>query len=142
MSKGLLVAAVFALSTLVAVPTYAGHRQINADDVAQFKVGVATYDDVTAKFGKPSSVSMMSNGTRMIAYTAVNTHVKAATFVPIVGLFAGGATSQTSVVSFTFGPDGLLQSSSATNADANCSVGFVSAGCQGGAAVPPPTTRP
>jgi hypothetical protein len=142
MSKRLLVAAFVALAALAPLPASAGRHQITADDVAQFKVGVATYGDVIAKLGRPNSVSVMSNGMRIVAYVGFKTRVKAATFVPIVGLFAGGATGDTSVVSFTFGPDGLLQSSSATNADVDCSVGIVSAGCRGGGAVPPPAPHP
>jgi hypothetical protein len=121
---------------------FAGHREITADDVSQFKVGVTTYSDVAARLGKPSSVSVMSNGTRIVAYVGFKSHVKAATFIPIVGLFAGGATGDTSVATFAFGPDGVLQSSSATNAQVDCSVGIISAGCQGGGAVPPPALPP
>jgi hypothetical protein len=142
MLKGILITAALALSTLSAAPAVAGHREITVDDVAGFKIGVATYGDVIAKLGKPSSVSVLSNGTRTVAYVGFKTHVKAASFIPIVGLFAGGATGDTSVVSFMFGPDGLLQASSATNADVDCSSSIVSAGCQGGAAIPAPMPSP
>jgi len=140
--------AALAVLALASFPAVAAHHQITVEDVEQFKVGVSTYADVIAKLGKPSSVSIVSNGTRIVAYVGVKTHVKAATFVPIVGLFAGGATGDTSVASFTFGPDGLLQASSATDSAVDCSGGILSAGCQGGAvavppaAISPPTTAP
>src|ERR1700722_8009474 len=111
MSKGFVIAALVAATALAGTPAVAGRRQITADDLAQFKVGTATYADVTARLGRPSSFSVLSNGVRIAAYVGVKTRVKAASFIPIVGLFAGGATSDASVVTFTFGPDGLLQRS-------------------------------
>jgi len=66
MSNGLGIVALAALLALAASPAFAGRHQITADDAAQFRVGAATYGDVTAKLGKPSTVSVMSNGTRIV----------------------------------------------------------------------------
>lgn len=133
-----LVAPIAVLIT-AATPALAGQKYapITAEAAAQFKVGTASIQDVQAAFGKPSTITRQSNGSVMIFYSTVRAHVKAATFVPVVGLFAGGSTGEVSVISFTFGPDGILRSSSAIDSRSDCSVRLVGASCQGAAFAAP-----
>ena len=126
--RGLLLGCVVALG--LATAAMAG-QPITADDLAQFKVGVATPDDVIHKFGKPLSVMKTSDGSETLIYGWTNTHAKAATFVPIVGMFAGGATGQTSSTTFVFGPDHLLMNSSSNVTNVDCSMHGVGMSCGG-----------
>lgn len=71
-------------------------------DAAQFRIGVATVADVEARLGAPQTTETDENGVSAIRYAQTRTHVKPASFVPIVGLFAGGATGDTSVVTYKF----------------------------------------
>jgi hypothetical protein len=55
--------------------------------------------------------------------------VKGSTFVPIVGLFAGGAKSSGATYVFVFGSDGKLMSSSSSGVNVDCSTSIASAHC-------------
>jgi hypothetical protein len=113
---------VIAMAALAATTSIAAARTVTGADAAEFKVGVTTLADVEGKLGKPQSVSTLSDGTSVIVYMAMKSHAKAAIFIPVVGLFAGGATAHSSMVSFTFGPDGKLTSTSSNETNANCSA--------------------
>jgi hypothetical protein len=94
-----------------------------------FQVGVDTFATVTAKLGKPNSTSMISDGTKIIVYVSNHAHVKATTFIPVVGLFAGGAKGAMSIKSFTFGPDGLLKNFTSNDSNVNCNTSIVGVVC-------------
>jgi hypothetical protein len=94
-----------------------------------YKVGVSRLSDVIAKLGKPNTVTTISDGSIVAAFVSTRTRVKGASFVPIVGMFAGGAKSKISVKVFTFGADGLLKSFTSTDSGTNCSVGIQGSNC-------------
>lgn len=93
---------------------------ITEDQVAALKVGVSTYDEVVAEFGKPMIVESSSDGGRAITYSKVGTHVKAVSFVPIVGLFAGGAKGKSSTRRFEFDKDGKLTKTASSDSNIEC----------------------
>jgi hypothetical protein len=95
-----------------------------------FTVGVTTYQSITDQLGKPQSVSILGDGTKIIVYMSSRTKIKGASFVPIVGLFAGGAKSRMIIRTFTFGPDSVLRNYSTTDSAADCSVGLLGAKCK------------
>lgn len=110
---------------LVAAAALAGAaigKPVTAEDVAQFKVGTATAGDVEAKLGKPQTVAHNSDGSEVFTYLATSTKVKGATFIPYVGLFAGGATSQVHTATFTFDEAGTLKSTSSTDTSTSCNA--------------------
>lgn len=97
-------------------------KPVTADDVAQFSVGTATLEDIEAKLGKPQSITHNADGTEAVIYIATSTKVKGATFIPYVGLFAGGAKSEVHSATFTFDAGGVLRSTSSTNTETNCNA--------------------
>src|SRR2546426_12255032 len=81
---------------------------IDQDRIAQIKLNTSTKEDVKRILGQPNSTSHQSGSYSAIpglppsptitnvetwSYTHMSVDVDAATFIPIVGLFAGGATS-------------------------------------------------
>lgn len=114
----LIAAAVFA----AAVATAAWAASITDDQVAALKIGTTTYDQVVSEFGRPTTITQSSDGRRIIVYSSVQTHVKASTYVPVFGLFAGGAKANTDVHQFEFGPDGLLARITSSNTAVQCKV--------------------
>jgi len=99
------------------------------DVAAQFQIGVATPEDVIAKLGPPMTVLKNSDGTEMLTYVRSASHVKAASFIPLVGLFAGGAVSHSSSLVFMFDTKGLLKSTSSSSSNLDCSALLVGANC-------------
>lgn len=88
--------------------------------ISQIKIGVSTKDDVRRLLGQPNVVSRGSSAISVIGtiqsatsetwnYTYVNVESSPATFIPIVGLFAGSATAQTDSVTVTFDDKGIVQ---------------------------------
>lgn len=95
-----------------------------------FVIGTTKEQDVMAKFGRPNSISALGDGTHIIVYMSTKTRVKGTSYVPIVGLFAGGAKSHMVIRTFTFGPDGILRNYSTTDSSADCSAGLLGASCK------------
>ena len=69
--------------------------QMTAEKVTQIKKGITTRAEVEALLGPPTSVTMLGNGKRVMSYHYTGTkgemHATAMSYVPIVGLFAGGS---------------------------------------------------
>jgi hypothetical protein len=127
---------ILAAAMVFGTPALAGRHQVTAEQAAQFRPGVATYADVVGKLGKQTSISSDSDGQRVVVYTTIHARPKAVDFVPFVGLFAGGATGETYIAVFVFGPDGRLKRSNATEANSDCSANVFSVGCHGGGMAP------
>jgi outer membrane protein assembly factor BamE (lipoprotein component of BamABCDE complex) len=89
--------------------------------LAQFHEGVTTEQQVEQALGAPQTSTRLPDGRQQISYIGTAAHAKAATFIPVVGLFAGGAKGSTDVVTFTFSTDGKLASysTSRSNVDVN-----------------------
>jgi len=94
-----------------------------------FRFGVDTLASVTAKLGKPNTRQLGADGVTTIAYISVHAHIKGASFIPIVGIFAGGAKARTATKTFVFGPDGLLKSYSSGDSQMDCGASPFGAGC-------------
>lgn len=98
--------------------------QVKDSALTQFQKGVTSEADVVKALGPPTSTSMVSDGSRVLAYVGTHAQAKAASFIPIVGLFKGGATGQTSVVTFRFGPDHKLLDYSSTQSNVDVNTGI------------------
>lgn len=94
-----------------------------------FRVGIDTFQTVTAKLGKPKSVSSNSSGTTVAIYIRTKVGVKAATFIPYVGMFAGGAKSKMSYKTFTFDANSILQSYTSSDDSTDCNTSVFGASC-------------
>jgi len=82
--------------------------QVKADQLTAFETGKTTEVDVIKVLGKPQTLMSSSDGSRVMTYAFAQYQVKGATFIPVVGLFAGGADIRTSSTVFTFDKAGKL----------------------------------
>ncbi|MBO1520635.1 outer membrane protein assembly factor BamE domain-containing protein [Oceanisphaera pacifica] len=71
--------------------------KIDANAVQQIEKGKTTENQVYALLGNPMSVGIAPDGQKFLMYMYTKSQAKASTFIPVVGLLAGGAdtTSQT-----------------------------------------------
>ena len=83
-------------------------RQIDQAVAAQVQKG-DTKAKVIALLGSPSSASLTGTGKEMLVWVFARSSVKGATFVPVVGLFAGGADMQLTTFQVVLGPDKLVE---------------------------------
>jgi opacity protein-like surface antigen len=121
--------ALAAAAALVLAGAQAQAKPVTIEDASQFSVGTATADDVIAKLGKPNSDERDATGKRTIRYTSMHAHPKAASFVPVVGLFAGGAKGSSATVSFEFGKDGKLVNYTSQTTNIDCGAVITGANC-------------
>jgi hypothetical protein len=83
------------------------YNPITTQIVAGFQKGVTTEAEVVAALGKPISATSSMDG-RIISYASINTSIRGATFVPVVGLFAGGSDMKINSATFSFDASGRL----------------------------------
>lgn len=114
---------------LAAAPSPAATAAVPQPSPDGFAIGVDTIATVQAKLGRPKASVHSSDGTTIFVYLSARTRVKGATFVPVIGLFAGGAKSHVSTKTFTFDGAGFLKSYTSSDADANCNTSIVGAHC-------------
>ena len=72
------------------------------------KQGASHKTDVYDNFGQPADIEYFPNDESVWTYFAVSMTTSAASFIPIVGLVAGGSNMDTQVSKFFFDTDNLL----------------------------------
>ncbi len=91
--------------------------KVTDDHLTALRPGVTTEADAVQMFGPPTVRTRQADGSVLLAYSHVDMRIRPATFIPFVGLFAGGSDTQTNTVALRFGPDGkLLDTSSSVSA--------------------------
>jgi hypothetical protein len=98
--------------------------KVTADQQAAFQSGTTTEAQIIAKLGQPNNIATLSDGSKMDSYTHIAASANAINYVPIVGLFAGGAKSTTDSVMFTFDPQGILKSTTSNHGQSNVNTGL------------------
>jgi hypothetical protein len=83
-------------------------RRIDQAVAAQIHKG-DTKARVVELLGTPSNASLTGTGKEMLVWVFARSSVKGATFVPVVGLFAGGADTQLTTFQVVLGPDKLVE---------------------------------
>jgi len=72
------------------------------------KEGESSKTDIFDTFGQPGDVNYFENSESVWVYYAGSMTVSGATYIPIVGSFAGGNNSNTQISKFYFDPNGIL----------------------------------
>lgn len=114
-----LTAALAVLGACVSVGT-----QVEQADVDHFQKGVATPAEIVAKLGAPQETGHKDNGDTTLSYVYVKGTPKPASFIPVVGLFAGGADTHSTRATFEFDPSGHLMTVESAQGDTSGHVGF------------------
>lgn len=81
-----------------------------AEVAAQIQPGKTTKSEVRALAGEPSKTEFSDTGDETWEYTLMKSQVRGASFIPVIGLFAGGADVQTYSLTVRFRPDGVVKS--------------------------------
>lgn len=98
--------------------------QVTEQQTTQFQKGQTTRSEVIAKLGQPQASTKMDDGTRVDVYSYVHAAANAASYIPVVGLFAGGAHSTTNTATFTYGKNDVLEKIDTTTASADVHTGL------------------
>ena len=98
---------------------------VTEQQAGQFQDGVTTRDQVIAKLGEPNQATLASDGTRTDIYVHVSARADGASFIPVVGLLAGGANSKSNTATFTYTKDGVLKSAATSVGQAHVNTGLL-----------------
>ena len=93
--------------------TTVGNKEItDSSKTSQIIEGKTTKADVLALLGEPNHVSNMLDGQEVWLYSYGRFTTRPATYIPIVGLFAGGGDMKTKSLSLIFDEKGILKKTS------------------------------
>lgn len=94
--------------TVVLAGCVASGVQVSQDAALQFKEGVTTESEILAKLGRPTGTTI-SGGMKFISYSGFQSQAKGASFIPIVGAFAGGSDYAVSTALYQIDASGVMQ---------------------------------
>lgn len=97
--------------------------KVSDEQLSQLQKGQTTRSEVLAKFGKPTTQMRNSDGTSTVFYNFAEYRTRPATFIPIVGIFAGGSDVHSSSAMFRFDTSDRLIDYSTTQSDMGTAMG-------------------
>lgn len=130
--KIIVIAALAALAGCATVG-----REVSKDQIGALHKGETTTTQAATLLGQPTTVSTLGDGRQIWIYSFAHAQARPASFIPVVGLFAGGTDVRATNVSLTFDPAGVLQNYTSTTT--NTAAGY---GVSGGAYQAPDPTLP
>ncbi|HEX7122444.1 MAG TPA: hypothetical protein VF178_08770 [Gemmatimonadaceae bacterium] len=86
--------------------------KVDTSKVAAFQPGVTTMQDAERALGPPNQVTREADGSTVLVYAYAKMSPNGATFVPVVGLFAGKSTVDSTTATLVFDKDGKFVRSS------------------------------
>lgn len=135
----ILVTVWLGLALLVSACVSSGNPSVvDQDRISQIKLNTSTKEDVRRILGKPNAISRHSGNYSPLPglppstsltnvevwnYTHINVEVDAATFIPIIGLFAGGATSNINTFTVVYDEQGIVRHISSTQSEGRSGLG-------------------
>lgn len=120
MAKGIIALSVM----IIIVGCVSSGTKVSQQQLTQFEVGKTTEAQVIAALGEPTSRSVSTDGTKTDVYQHISAHANAASFIPVVGIFAGGAKSTADTAVLHFDQTGILVSTSSATAHTNVNTGI------------------
>lgn len=99
-------------------------KKIDSNAVLKIEQGKTTEQEVYALLGKPMSTSIMQDGKKFLMYMHMKSQAKASSFIPVVGVFAGGADTQTDQVQIWL-DDGVVSQISHTMSESEVNTGLL-----------------
>lgn len=113
------------LSVLMVASCMSVGTKVDQSQLSGFTRGVTTDNDVIASLGNPNSTAVNDDGSKVLIYMHVESQVQPATMIPIVGLFVGGAKSESTVLRISFDKSGKLASYTTGTTNGNYNTGLV-----------------
>jgi hypothetical protein len=92
--------------------------------IGSLKKGESTINDALITLGQPTTRIAAGDGTTTFIYTYAEASVKAASFIPVVGLVAGGTDVSVSSTTLRFDTNGKLIDISRMDSQHNSSMGM------------------
>jgi outer membrane protein assembly factor BamE (lipoprotein component of BamABCDE complex) len=104
------IAYIMLLALALSACASTGNKQITqAGTIAKIEEGRSTKAEVRALVGEPTKVNFQPDRTEVWEYVYSRAQVRPASFVPVVGLFAGGMDVTGRTVTILFNQDGVVE---------------------------------
>jgi len=101
---------IFLALTLTACVSAEGNKQIGNDElISKIEKGVTTKTEVTEMFGDPTRIEFIANDEEIWYYEYTRSEIRGTSFIPYVGLFAGGADTQQNSLVINFDRRGVVK---------------------------------
>ena len=94
---------------LLGCATTGSKRIINDNILAQIKRAESTRADVKALIGEPFKVTFTDNDEEVWDYQYVRTKPKTSSFLPVLGPWVGGSSSQIHTLTIRFTSEGIVK---------------------------------
>ncbi len=118
--KNLMIAAL----ACTAVGCVSSGTKVTQSELSDFHVGTTTEAQIVGELGQPNAVSTLADGTKTDTYVHTAAHPTAVSFIPVVGLLAGGAKGTSQSETFNFDAHGILKSMSSSSSQTNVNTGL------------------
>jgi outer membrane protein assembly factor BamE (lipoprotein component of BamABCDE complex) len=105
--------------------------EIDPAKISAFEKGKTTRAEVEAAIGSPSSVTTLADGNVVAGYMFIHSRTRAATFIPIIGAFAGGSDTRSQIFSIKYDSAGIFQNSTSSIAQSGIGMGLAAGQYQG-----------
>lgn len=99
---------VFVMLALICSCATSG-RKINRRSVEELQKGVTTRAEVHRAFGKPQATGLAPDGKKYYMYQYTRAKSKPESFVPVVGLFAGGVDINQKILQIYFDENDIVE---------------------------------
>jgi len=109
--------------------------EVKPEEMANFRNGVTTLQDVTSALGAASVETTLDDGSTLLVYTYVTSRPHPETYLPFIGSLVGGADTHSSAAVFLFDSHGLLKSANTTSSNVGTGVSSGNHTAQHGAPV-------
>lgn len=109
MRKVLLTALIIVALALAGCASSGNPKVADFNPATQIEYGKTTKAEIKAMLGEPNWKKYGANGKEIWVYSYGQAQMKPATFIPIVGLFAGGMDTQGRSLTFVFDEKGVIQ---------------------------------
>jgi hypothetical protein len=131
MKRGLLLGL---LSGALLVGCMSAGVEVMPEQMATFRRGTTTLQEVTATLGPASVQTTLDDGSMLLVYTYVASRPHPESYLPFIGALIGGADTHSSATVFLFDTRGVLKS-------ANTTTSNVGTGLSAERHIPPPVVQ-
>jgi len=84
-------------------------KRFSTDKINLIKKGVTSKQEILNIFGNPENISTDSEGRETFSYVYVKAKAKPTSFIPLLWIFSGGASTESEVLTIYFDKEGRVE---------------------------------
>ena len=108
MKRHLILAALIAVAGMATGCATSSGTKVEASSLSFIQKGKTTKSELVSKLGQPDETGVDSNGKETVSWIHSNSRTDAKTFIPIAGMFIGGATTDSTTLKVILDKRGVV----------------------------------